>query len=139
MRYWLVKTEPEEFSWEDHVREGTSMWNGVRNYAARNHMREMTVGDRVLIYYSGKERGIMGLSEVVRSHYPDPTATEGDWSVVDLRPLRRLAKMVTLDTVKSTPALSQMALLRISRLSVQPVTAEEYTTLMLLAGEQIDG
>lgn len=139
MRYWLVKTEPEEFSWEDHVREGTSMWNGVRNYAARNHMREMTVGDRVLIYYSGKERGIMGLSEVVRSHYPDPTATEGDWSVVDLRPLRRLVKMVTLDTVKGTPALSQMALLRISRLSVQPVTDDEYTTLMLLAGEQIDG
>jgi predicted RNA-binding protein with PUA-like domain len=139
MRYWLVKTEPEEFSWEDHAREGVSMWNGVRNYAARNHMREMALGDQVLIYYSGKERGIIGLSEVVRSHYPDPTATEGDWSVVDLRPLRRLRQVVALDLIEAVPALAQMALLRISRLSVQQVTAEEFDTLMQLAGEDAHG
>lgn len=139
MRYWLVKTEPEEFSWEDHAREGVSMWNGVRNYAARNHMREMALGDQVLIYYSGKERGIIGLSEVVRRHYPDPTATEGDWSVVDLRPLRRLRQAVSLDLIKTVPALAQMALLRLSRLSVQPVTAEEFDTLMQLAGEDVHG
>jgi predicted RNA-binding protein with PUA-like domain len=111
----------------------------VRNYAARNHMREMAVGDQVLIYYSGKERGVMGLSEVARAHYPDPTATEGDWSVVDLRPVRRLKQMVHLDTIKTIPALSQMALLRISRLSVQPVTAEEFDKLMELAGEAAHG
>jgi predicted RNA-binding protein with PUA-like domain len=135
MRYWLVKTEPEEFSWEDHAREGVSMWNGVRNYAARNHLRAMALGDQVLIYYSGKARGIIGLSEVARSHYPDPTAAEGDWSVVDLRPLRRLQQAVSLDVIKTTPALSQMALLRLSRLSVQPVTTEEFDMLMQLAGE----
>jgi predicted RNA-binding protein with PUA-like domain len=139
MHYWLVKTEPEEFSWEDHVREGVSMWNGVRNYAARNHMREMSVGDQVLVYYSGKDRAIIGLSEVARAHYPDPTATEGDWSVVDLRPLRRFSQTVTLEMIKTIPALAQMALLRISRLSVQPVAVEEMDTLMRLAGEDAHG
>ena len=139
MRYWLVKTEPEAFSWEDHVREGTSMWNGVRNFKARNNLREMEVGDAVLFYYSGKDRAIVGLSKVVRMHYPDPTATEGDWSVVDLKPERLFAKPVNLDLIKTQPLLADMELLRLSRLSVQSVRPEEYDLILALAGEGQDG
>jgi predicted RNA-binding protein with PUA-like domain len=86
MKHWLVKSEPDEFSWEDHVREGVTVWTGVRNFAARNNLRTMAIGDPVLFYHSGKHKGIVGLSKVVRSAYPDPTVQEGDWSVVDLSP-----------------------------------------------------
>lgn len=136
MNYWLVKTEPEEFSWEDHLKEGVSMWNGVRNFAARNFLRQMQAGDEVLFYYSGKDKAIVGLSTVAKTAYPDPTATEGDWSMVELSPKKKLNKPVSLAQIKQTEALQQMALLRISRLSVQPVTQAEFKTIMKLAEEE---
>jgi len=139
MQFWLVKTEPETFSWEDHVREGVSVWNGVRNFAARNHLRQMALEDRVLFYNSGKDRAIVGISKVVRTAYPDPTATEGDWSAVDLSPLKLLSRPVSLSAIKENPELQQMALIRISRLSVQPVTAGEYEMVLNLGGESIYG
>jgi predicted RNA-binding protein with PUA-like domain len=130
MEYWLAKTEPDTFSWDDIVREKTSMWDGVRNFQARNNLRKMKKGDTIFIYHSGKNPGIVGLAEVVKEYYPDPTAKEGDWSVVDVKPLRQLKRIVSLQEVKQNPALKNMALVKNSRLSVQPVTQEEYDLIL---------
>jgi predicted RNA-binding protein with PUA-like domain len=130
MNYWLVKTEPETFSWENLERESTSMWEGVRNFQARNNLRKMKINDTVFIYHSGKIPGIIGLAEVAREHYTDPTANKGDWSAVDLKPVRRLKRFIRLEEIKQTRKLNNMALVRNSRLSVQPVTAEEYHSIL---------
>lgn len=134
MNYWLVKSEPFAYSYDDLVNEGKTMWEGVRNYAARNHLREMRVGDLVLFYHSRKGLEVVGIAKVVRDAYPDPTAEKGDWSVVDLVPYKRLNKPVTLQKIKETPALAEIALVRIGRLSVMPMTKPAFD-LILEMGE----
>lgn len=131
---WLVKQEPEDFSWSDFVRDGRTAWTGVRNYAARNHLRAMAKGDTVFFYHSGDEKSVVGLAEVIRPAYPDPTADEDGWVAVDLKPLRPLPRAVPLADIKSDPALQGMVLVRQSRLSVSPVTAAEAKRLRERAG-----
>jgi predicted RNA-binding protein with PUA-like domain len=133
-RCWLVKQEPEDYPWSQLVADGGTAWTGVRNFQARNHLRAMQPGDRVLYYHSGAERVVVGLAEVARAAYPDPTATEGDWSAVDLKPARPLPRPVTLAEIKADPALKNLPLLRQSRLSVTPVEGEEFARLLELAG-----
>jgi predicted RNA-binding protein with PUA-like domain len=132
MNYWLVKTEPETFSWDKLEKEGTSMWDGVRNYQARNNLRRMLLKDVVLFYHSGKNPGIIGLAEVVKEHYPDPTAVEGDWSAIDIRPLRKFKRFISLPEIKTVPSLQNMVLLRNTRLSVQPLNSEEFHQILKL-------
>jgi len=136
MNYWLLKTEPGTYSWDDLVKKGSDMWDGVRNYQARNNIRQMKVGDMLLIYHSVKNQAVVGLATVIKEHYPDPTAKEGDWSVVDIKPVRKLAKPITLPEIKANTKLSQMVLLRNRRLSVQPVKKEEVSILENMAGEK---
>jgi len=128
--YWLVKQEPEAYAWSDLVREGETAWTGVRNFQARNHLRAMRRGDLVLFYHSVSEKRIVGLARVTRPAYPDPTATEGDWSAVDLAPVKPLREPVTLETIKADPALAGLPLLRQSRLSVVPVTPQQFDRLL---------
>lgn len=133
--FWLVKQEPESYSWDDFVAEKGTSWTGVRNFSARNSLRAMRKGDEVFYYHSGEEKAVVGLATVTRVAYPDKTAEEGDWSAVDLKPVRRLKNPVTLRTIKETPSLKNMKLVRQSRLSVMPLTAAEFKTVMKLAGE----
>ena len=130
--YWLTKTEPETFSWDTLVHEGVSRWDGVRNFQARNNLRAMKNGDLIFIYHSGKNPCIIGLAEVVREHYPDPTAIDGDWSAVDVKPLRKLERPVLLLEIKQLQPLQNMALVKNTRLSVQPVSSDEYEKIMEL-------
>ena len=132
-KYWLVKSEPSAYGWEDLVREGKTSWTGVRNFTARNNLREMQVGDEVLFYHSVTEKAVVGVAKVVRTAYPDATAKEGDWSAVDLVPDKAFARPVTLEEIKKNPGLKSMALLRLSRLSVQPATAEEFRQIVQMA------
>lgn len=136
MNYWLVKTEPETFGWNDLVSKGSSMWDGVRNFQARNNIKKMKKGDLLLFYHSGKNPGIVALAEVSREYYPDPTATEGNWLVVDVVPVRPLERFISLAEVKHTPALKDMALVNSPRLSVQPVTKEEFDIIAGLEKKQ---
>jgi predicted RNA-binding protein with PUA-like domain len=131
--YWLVKSEPESYSWATFVKEGGTVWTGVRNFTARNNLRAMKKGDAVLFYHSVTEKQIVGVAKVRKEAYADPTAEEGDWSAVDLAPGRALAKPVTLETLKSDRILKHMVLLRLGRLSVSPVTEEQYERIMSLA------
>jgi predicted RNA-binding protein with PUA-like domain len=133
-RCWLVKQEPGDYPWARFVAEGGTAWTGVRNFQARNHLRAMQAGDPVLYYHSGEAREIVGLATVRRTAYPDPTATEGDWSAVELAPSRPFAQSVSLATVKTDPLLSQLALVRQSRLSVMPVSEVEFARLLALGG-----
>jgi predicted RNA-binding protein with PUA-like domain len=126
LSYWLVKSEPDAFSWDQQVENGIEPWTGVRNYMARNNLRAMKKGDRAFFYHSNIGKDIVGVVEVVREAYPDPTATEGDWSCVDMRALRKVPRPVTLAAMKADPALADFALIRFSRLSVAPVTAEQW-------------
>ncbi|MFZ4598880.1 MAG: EVE domain-containing protein [Terrimicrobiaceae bacterium] len=132
MKHWLVKQEPSAFSWSDFVRDGTTPWTGVRNFQARNHLRTMKVGDRVLFYHSVTGKEVVGIAEVERAAYPDPSATDGDWSCVDLRPVSPLRNPVPLETIKATDSLQEIGLLRQSRLSVMPLTAAEFRTILRL-------
>jgi predicted RNA-binding protein with PUA-like domain len=132
MNYWLLKTEPETFSWEALEKENQSMWDGVRNYQARNNIRLMKKGDIFFFYHSGKNPGIIGLAEVTKEHYPDPTASEGEWSVVDVKPVRKLKRFLLLEEIKQNPELQNMVLVKNTRLSVQPVTQEEYKIILNL-------
>ncbi len=125
-QYWLVKSEPETYSWADFVREGKTDWTGVRNYAARIHLNAMRPGDRVLYYHSGDEKAVVGTAEVTKPAFPDKTADEPGWVAVELKAGAALAKPVTLAAIKVEPALAKMTLLRISRLSVQPVERAEF-------------
>jgi predicted RNA-binding protein with PUA-like domain len=133
MHYWLVKSDPEEYSFADLEREQTTAWTGVRNFQARNYLRQMQPGDTVIVYHSGDERAAVGIASVRRAAYPDPTADTDQWLCVDLAFERWLEHPVPLARIKSTPALSGMLLLKQSRLSVMPLTEEEYTTLLTLA------
>lgn len=134
-RYWLVKQEPSAYSWDDFVLDGRTTWTGVRNFAARNNLRAMQVDDEVLFYHSVVGKAVVGIAKVARAAYADPTAKEGDWSVVDLVPLRALARPVTLEEIKGVPRLKDMALLRLSRLSVQALSEAEFQEIVRLGGK----
>ena len=133
-QHWLVKQEPEAYSWADFVRDGRTEWTGVRNFQARNHLRAMRVGDAVLFYASVSTKAVVGLARVTRAAFPDPTATEGDWSAVELAAGRALAQPVTLAAIKADPALAEIGLLRQSRLSVMPLTPAEWARIEKLGG-----
>ena len=135
MNYWLVKQEPEAYAWAAFVKDGHAAWTGVRNYQARNNLRAMKTGDVVCYYHSVTDKQVVGLAKVVKEFYADPTADEGDWSSVDLAPVKALAKPVTLETIKADKLLKDMALVKNSRLSVTPVSAAQFQKLMKLAGE----
>jgi predicted RNA-binding protein with PUA-like domain len=132
-QFWLVKQEPSAYSWSDFVADGKTAWTGVRNFTARNNLRAMRKGDAVLFYHSVTDKAVFGIAKMIREAYPDPTAKEGDWSAVDLAPEKALAKPVTLDEIKRNPKLKEMALLRLSRLSVQPVTAAQFEEIARMA------
>jgi predicted RNA-binding protein with PUA-like domain len=133
MNYWLVKSEPYKYSWEQFQKDKKAVWDGVRNYAARLHLRGMKKGDLVLWYHSNEGLEIVGIAMVTKESYPDPTATEGDWSAVDLKPFKKLKKSVTLNQIKLDKRLKDMALVKIGRLSVSPVTATQFDTILTLA------
>lgn len=130
MNYWLIKSEPNTYSWDDFTALGRDHWDGVRNYAARNNMRAMKTGDLCLFYHSVNEKSVIGIAEVVREHYPDPTTDDDRWSVVDVVPVRKLKKPVTLAEVKADERLSNMQLVTNSRLSVQEVKKEEFDIIL---------
>lgn len=133
MHYWLVKQEPEAYSWAAFVRDGRTAWTGVRNFQARNNLRAMKQGDLVLYYHSVSDKQAVGLARVVKEAYPDPTSEEGDWSCVDLAPVTSLNVPVDLETIKSDKALADMLLVRQGRLSVQPVTKVQFQRILKLA------
>ena len=135
MAYWLVKSEPFKYSWEQFQKDGQTFWDGVRNYAARNNLRTMKKGDEVFFYHSNEGLEIVGIAKVVKEAYQDPTTEEEAWVVVDLKPVRKLKKPVTLQQIKADQRLQEMALLRLSRLSVQPVKDEEWQFVLELASE----
>ena len=133
-QFWLVKQEPSTYSWADFKAEGKTAWTGVRNYTARNNLRAMRKGDAVFFYHSVTDKTVVGIAKVIREAYPDPTAKEGDWSAVDLAPDKALAKPVALEEIKRNPKLKEMALLRLSRLSVQPVTSAQFAEIARMGG-----
>lgn len=130
MNYWLVKSEPGAYSWDDFVKLGRDHWDGVRNYQARNNMKLMKVGDEVLFYHSVKEKQVVGTAKVVREFYPDPTTDDDRWVVVDLVPVKKLEKPVTLDQIKAEKNLEGFAMIKNSRLSVMPVAEEHYKIIL---------
>lgn len=132
--FWLVKQEPSAYSWSDFKRDGGTSWTGVRNYAARNNLRKMRKGDEVLFYHTGEEKAVIGIAKVVQTAYSDPTATEGDWSAVDLVPIKSLPRPVTLGEIKRAPPLRNIQLVRQSRLSVMPLTAAEFNRIIKMGG-----
>lgn len=131
-QYWLVKSEPETYAWADLVHDRKTDWTGVRNFAARNNLKAMQRGDRVLFYHSVSDKAVVGIAEVAKTAFPDPTAEEGEWYAVELKPVEPLARPVPIDEIKKVPALAKMVLLNNSRLSVQPVTAPEFKAVMKL-------
>ncbi|HLP01260.1 MAG TPA: EVE domain-containing protein [Opitutaceae bacterium] len=135
-QHWLVKQEPEAYAWADFVHDGGTEWTGVRNFQARNNLRAMRAGDAVLFYASGEVKAVVGVARVRRTAFADPTAAadEGDWSAVELEPVRALAKPVTLGAIKTSPDFEQCALLRQSRLSVVPLSAAEFAQIVELGG-----
>jgi predicted RNA-binding protein with PUA-like domain len=137
MNHWLVKTEPESYSWSDFLKEGRTVWTGVRNFQARNNLKVMKRGDWVLFYHSVSEKQIVGVAKVAKEAYPDPTAKEGDWSCVDLIPVKTLCQPVTLATVKSDPQLKEMLLVRNSRISVSPLTSPQFARLLDIAKTEL--
>jgi len=136
MSYWLVKSEPDAYSWEQLEKDKQTDWTGVRNYAARNHLKAMKKGDEVLFYHSNVGLEIVGIAKVAKEAYQDPTTDEAGWVVVNLKPYKKLKKPVSLDAIKKEKRLKDMALVRIGRLSVQPVTDKEWSVIMEMAGEK---
>lgn len=130
MNYWLIKSEPGAYSWDDLMKKKTDVWSGVRNYAARLHLRAMKKGDLALFYHSGDESQIVAIAKITKEAYPDPTATEGDWTAVDVTAVKKLKKPVTLKQVKAEKSLLDMPLVKISRLSVSPVTEFQFFKIL---------
>ena len=128
--YWLVKSEPFKYSWDQFVKDGSTYWDGVRNYQARNNLRAMKKGDLVLYYHSNEGTCVVGVARVIKEHYQDPTTDDDRWSVVDLKPVKALKRPVTLQEVKETKGLENIALVRQSRLSVQPLTENEFDVIV---------
>jgi len=133
MSYWLIKSEPFKYSWQKFQEEGYTFWDGVRNYQARNNLKAMKEGDLLLWYHSNEGLEIVGIAQVAKEAYQDPTTDDTNWVVVDVKPYKTLNKPVSLATIKADSRLSQMALVRLGRLSVQPVTDEEWNIVMELA------
>ena len=134
MNYWLVKSEPFKYSWEQFVKDKKAVWDGVRNYAARNNLRAMKKGDLVFFYHSNEGLEIVGIAKVVKEHYQDPTTTDEAWSVVELAPFKALKKPVSLETIKKDKKLEHMQIIKLSRLSVSAVKAEEFDHILALSG-----
>jgi predicted RNA-binding protein with PUA-like domain len=134
MAYWLVKSEPEVYGWDQLIKDKQTRWDGIRNYAARNHLKAMKKGDEVFFYHSNKGTDIVGIAVVIKEAYPDPTSEDPAWFAVDIKPLKKLAKPVTLEQIKKEKKLAAMALVRIGRLSVQPVTSGEWQIIMKMGG-----
>ena len=135
MNYWLIKSEPNTYSWDDFVKLGRDHWDGVRNYQARNYIKEMKPGDLALFYHSVKAKPVVGIAEVVSDFYQDPTTDDDRWVVVDLVPQSKLDNPVSLEQIKADERLSDMVLVKNSRLSVQPVTREEFDVIMELSAK----
>ena len=133
VNYWLLKSEPSTWSWEDQVKAGLEMWDGVRNYQARNNLMKMKKKDLCFFYHSVSEKLIIGIVEVVKEHYPDPTDKTGRFVVTDMKTKRKLKRAVSLEEIKSTPKLSNMALIKQSRLSVMPLTKNEWDTIIKIS------
>ncbi len=134
--YWMVKQEPETYSWSDFVGDGVTDWSGVRNYQARNNLRQMKTGERVLFYHSGKEKAVVGLAEVVKSAYPDPTADDVQWVAVDLKAVNALKNPVPLAAIRYDKRLSQLPLIRQSQLSVMSLTKDEFDVIVALGADK---
>ena len=126
MNYWLVKSEPESYSWQLFVKEGRAVWDGVRNYEARNNLSKMKTGDKVLYYHSNKGKEIVGIAQVIRESYPDPTTTDSRWVAVDLIPVEELKKSITFEQIKTNSVLKNILLVKQTRLSVMPLKKEEF-------------
>jgi predicted RNA-binding protein with PUA-like domain len=133
MAYWLIKSEPFKYSWEQFLKEKRTFWDGVRNYAARNNMKAMKVGDQLFFYHSNEGLAIVGVAKVVKESYQDPTTDEDAWVVVDVAPVKTLKKPVTLQQIKSDKRLANMEIIRLSRLSVSKVQPEEWKVIMELS------
>jgi predicted RNA-binding protein with PUA-like domain len=136
MGYWLIKSEPSKYSWDQFEKDGKTFWDGIRNYAARNNLRAMKKGDEVLFYHSNEGLEIVGIAKVIKEHYQDPTTTEEAWLVVDLKPVKKLKNAVPLTEMKKDKRLAGMDLLRLGRLSVQSVKENEWKVIMEMAGEK---
>jgi predicted RNA-binding protein with PUA-like domain len=134
MAYWLIKSEPATWSWDQHVKAGTDAWTGVRNHQAKQHLMAMKPGDKALFYHSGDERAAVGITQVVKAAYADPTDPSGAFVCVDFKAVEPLARPVSLAQIKADPALKEMVLVKNSRLSVQPVTEAEWRTVSILGG-----
>lgn len=130
MNYWLIKSEPFKYSWDQFVKDGVTFWDGVRNYAARNNLKAMKKGDLLFWYHSNEGLEIVGIAKLVKEFYQDPTTEEDAWVVVDVKPFKKLKKPVSLQQIKADARLQNMALVKLGRLSVQPVTAEEWDIVM---------
>ena len=137
MAYWLIKSEPFKYSWDQFVKDKQTFWDGVRNYAARNNLRAMKKGDEVFFYHSNEGVEIVGIAKVSKEAYQDPTTEEAAWLVVDFKPVRKLKKAVPLEILKKDPRLINMDLIRLGRLSVQTVKPEEWEIVLKYAGEKI--
>jgi predicted RNA-binding protein with PUA-like domain len=133
MNYWLVKQEPNSYSFDDFRREGKTDWTGVRNYTARNNLKAMKKGDKVFYYHSGEGKEVVGLATVSKTYFPDPTAAEGDWVAVELEAGKPVKNPVTLAAIKANPALKDIALIRLSRLSVVPLTKDEFEEILSMS------
>ena len=137
MQYWLVKSEPDVYGFDQLVKDGRTRWDGVRNYQARNNLRAMKTGDLCLFYHSNTGLEVAGIARVAREHYPDPTAETGDWSAVDLEPVKPLVRPVPLQEIKNHPALQQLGLVRNGRLSVMPASFDEFSTILGLGSTKL--
>ena len=136
MAYWLVKSEPSTYSWDQLVKDKKTTWDGIRNFAARNHLKAMKKGDEVFFYHSNEGVEIVGIATVSKEFFQDPGTDDANWVAVELKPQRKLKKPVPLSTIKSDKRLAQMALVRIGRLSVQPVSPEEWDIILELSGDK---
>jgi predicted RNA-binding protein with PUA-like domain len=134
MHYWLAKSEPYVWSWDQHLKKGVHYWDGVRNYQARNNLKAMKIGDQAFFYHSNEGKEIVGVMEVVKEFYPDHTDETGRFGMVDFKALKSLKTPVTLAQIKDTPALGNMALIKQSRLSVSPVTPAEWALILKMGG-----
>jgi predicted RNA-binding protein with PUA-like domain len=136
MAYWLVKSEPSAYSWDQLVKDKKTTWDGIRNFAARNHLKAMKKGDEVFFYHSNEGVEIVGIATVSKEFFPEPGADDSNWVAVELKPVKKLKKPVPLSVIKADKRLAQMALVRIGRLSVQPVSAEEHDIILELSGDK---
>ncbi|MBX2940033.1 MAG: EVE domain-containing protein [Ferruginibacter sp.] len=137
MAYWLVKSEPFKYSWDQFVADKKTIWDGVRNYAARNNLRDMKMGDQLFFYHSNEGVEIVGIAKVSKTAFQDPTSDNPNWLSVELKPVKKLKRAIPLSEIKKVPSLQHMALIRLSRLSVQPVTEDEWFTILEMAGEKL--